>query len=55
MIPFIDMLQRVQKVDAVLIAFEDGFTFIAAGSDMINSTGAVDTERTGHNNRTIAT
>jgi hypothetical protein len=36
MIPFIDMLQRVQKVDAVLVALEDGFSFIAAGGDMIH-------------------
>jgi hypothetical protein len=55
MILFIDMLQRVQKVEAVLIALEDGFTCIAAGSDMINSTGALDTERTGHDGQTIAT
>jgi len=30
MIPFIDMLQRVQNVDPVLVALEDGFSFIAA-------------------------
>ena len=29
-IPFIDMLERVQKVDAVLVVFENGLLFIAA-------------------------
>jgi len=30
MIAFIDMLQRVQNVEPVLVALEDGFSIIAA-------------------------
>jgi len=29
-IPFIDMLERVQEVDAILVVFENGLLFIAA-------------------------
>jgi predicted regulator of Ras-like GTPase activity (Roadblock/LC7/MglB family) len=38
MISLIDMLQHVQKVDAVLIVSENGLLFVAAGGDVIDST-----------------
>ncbi|MCJ7641480.1 MAG: hypothetical protein MUO29_06260 [Desulfobacterales bacterium] len=38
MIPLIDMLQHVQKVDAVLIVSENSLLFVAAGGDVIDST-----------------
>ena len=47
-VPFIDVLERIQKVDAILIVFEDGLLFITAGSDMIDSTGVFYAERTAH-------
>ena len=38
MIPLMDMLQHVQKVDAVLIVFENSLLFVATGGDVIDST-----------------
>jgi hypothetical protein len=38
MISLIDMLQHVQKVDAVLIVSENSLLFVAAGGDVIDST-----------------
>jgi len=47
-IPFIDMLERVQEVDAVLVVFENGLLFIAARGDVIDSTGVFYAEGAGH-------
>jgi hypothetical protein len=38
MIPLIDMLQHVQKVDAVPIVSENSLLFVATGGDVIDST-----------------
>jgi hypothetical protein len=38
MISLIDMLQHVQKVDAVLIVSKYGLLFVATGGDVIDST-----------------
>ena len=38
MISLIDMLQHVQKVDAVLIVSENSLLFVAAGGEVIDST-----------------
>ena len=38
MIPLMDMLQHVQKVDAVLIVSENSLLFVAAGGEVIDST-----------------
>ena len=47
-IPFIDMLERVQEVDTVLVVFENGLLLITAGSDMIDGTGVFYAEGAGH-------
>src|SRR6266508_1528595 len=47
-ISFIDMLKRVQEVDAVLVVFENCLLFIAAGSNVIDGTGVFYTEGSGH-------
>jgi hypothetical protein len=44
-----DVLEGVQEIDPVLVALEDGLSFIAAGSEMVNSTGVLYAERAGHN------
>jgi len=41
MISLIDMLQHVQKVDAVLIVSENSLLFVAAGGEVIDSTGVL--------------
>ena len=38
MISLMDMLQHVQKVDAVLIVSENSLLFVAAGGEVIDST-----------------
>ena len=43
-IPFIDMLERVQEVDAVLVVFENGLLFIAARGNVIDGTGVFNAE-----------
>jgi hypothetical protein len=48
MIPFIDMLEGVQEVQAVGVVFEEGLLLIAAGRDVIDCAGVFDAERTGH-------
>jgi hypothetical protein len=47
-IPFVDVLERVQEVDAVLVVFENGLLFIAAGGDVIDGTGVFYAEGAGH-------
>lgn len=47
-IPLIDMLKCIQEVDSVLIVFENGFLFIAAGGDVIDGTGVFYAEGAGH-------
>jgi hypothetical protein len=42
------MLERVQEVDAVLVVFENGLLFIAAGGDVIDGTGVFYAEGAGH-------
>ena len=48
MVSFIDMLQHVQKVDAVLIVSENGLLFVAAGGDVIDSTCIFYAKGAGH-------
>ena len=47
-IPTVNVLQGVEKIDAVLVGSEDGLLLVPAGSDMIDSTGIFDTERARH-------
>jgi hypothetical protein len=47
-IPLIDMLECVQEVDPVLVVFENGLLFIAAGGDVIDGTGVFYAEGAGH-------
>ncbi len=48
-VALVDVLKGLEKVDPVLVALEDGLSFIAARSDMVNSTGVLYSERAGHN------
>jgi hypothetical protein len=48
MIPLIDMLQHVQKVDAVLIVSENSLLFVATGGDVIDSTCVFYAKRARH-------
>jgi predicted regulator of Ras-like GTPase activity (Roadblock/LC7/MglB family) len=48
MISLVDMLQHVQKVDAVLIVSKNGLLFVAAGSDVIDSTCVLYAKGAGH-------
>ncbi len=41
-VAFIDMLEGIQKIDAVLIALEDGLLFITPGGDVIDGAGILD-------------
>ncbi len=43
-IPFVDVLEGVQEVQAVLVVLEDGLLLVTAGSYVINSTGVFDAE-----------
>jgi hypothetical protein len=47
-VSFIDMLECVQEVDAVLVIFENGLLFIAAGGDVVDSTSVFYAEGAGH-------
>jgi len=51
---FIDMLEGVQEVDPVLVAFEDGLSLITAGGDVVNCAGIFYTEWTGHNDTKVS-
>ena len=48
MISLIDMLQHVQKVDAVLIVSENSLLFVATGGDVIDSTCVFDAKGARH-------
>jgi hypothetical protein len=47
-VPFNDMLERVQKVLTVGIVFEDGFLFVAARGHVIDCTGVFYAKRARH-------
>ena len=47
-VSFINVLECVQEVDAVLVVFENGLLFIAAGGDVIDGTGVFYAEGAGH-------
>ena len=47
-VPFIDVLECVQEVDAVLVVLENGLLFIAARGDVIHGTCVFYAEGTGH-------
>ena len=47
-IPLIDVLERVQEVDAVLVALEDGLSFVAPGGNVVDCTGVFYAEGAGH-------
>jgi hypothetical protein len=47
------MPERIQKVGAVLVALEDGFLFIAAAGDMVDSAAVLYTHGTGRKNDNI--
>jgi ATP-dependent protease HslVU (ClpYQ) peptidase subunit len=47
-IPFIDMLKCIQKIDAVLVVIENGFLFITARGDVVDGTGVFYAEGSGH-------
>jgi hypothetical protein len=47
-IPFIDMLKRVQKANAIMVVFKDSFLLIAARGDMIDCAGVFNAKGTGH-------
>jgi hypothetical protein len=47
-IAFIDMLERVQEVDAVMVVFENGFLFITARGDVVDGTGVFYAKGAGH-------
>jgi hypothetical protein len=41
-VALINMLKGVQEIDPVLVAPENGFSLVASGSNMINSTSVFD-------------
>jgi hypothetical protein len=47
------MPEGIQKVGAVLVALEDGFLFIAAAGDMVDSAAVLYTHGTGRKNDNI--
>jgi hypothetical protein len=51
---FIDVLEGVQEVDPVLVAFEDGLSLITAGGDVVNCTGIFYAERTSHSDNKVS-
>jgi hypothetical protein len=53
-ISLVDVLEGVQEADPVLVALEDGLSFVAPGGDVVDCTGVFYAERAGHNGRTVA-
>jgi hypothetical protein len=51
-ISFVDVLESVEEIQAILFVLEDGFLLVAPGGDMIDSTRIFYAQRTGHG-RTI--
>jgi hypothetical protein len=53
-ISLVDVLEGVQEADPVLVALEDGLSFVAPGGNVVDCTGVFYAERAGHNGRTVA-
>jgi len=53
-ISLVDVLEGVQEVDPVLVALEDGLSFVAPGGEVVDCTGVFYAKRAGHNGRTVA-
>jgi hypothetical protein len=47
-ISLVDVLEGVQEVYPVLVALEDGLSFVAPGGDVVDCTGVFYAERAGH-------
>jgi hypothetical protein len=50
----VDVLEGIQEIDPILIAFENSLLFIPAGRDMVDCTGIFYSEWPGHNDKTVA-
>ena len=50
-VSLINMLECVQKIDAVLVALENGLSLVTPGGNMIYSASVFDAEGTGHGKR----
>ena len=53
-ISLVDVLEGVQEVDPVMVALEDGLSFVAPGGNVVNCTGVFYAKRAGHDGRTGA-
>jgi len=53
-ITLVDVLEGVQKIDPVLVALEDGLSFVAPGGDVVDCTCVFYAKRAGHIVRTVA-
>ncbi len=40
-VAFVDVLEGIQEIDAVLVAFEDGLLFVTPGSNVVDSSGVL--------------
>jgi hypothetical protein len=47
-ITFIDVLKGIEKHFPIMVIFKNGFLFVPAGSDVVDSTCVFDTKWTGH-------
>jgi hypothetical protein len=50
-VTFINVLEGVQKIEAVLVGLEDRLSLVASRGNMIHSAGIFDAEGTGHEGR----
>ena len=50
-VALVDVLERVQEIDTVLVAFVDGLLFITPGGDVVDSAGILYAQRAGHGGR----
>jgi len=50
-VTFINVLEGIEKIEAVLVGFEDRLSLVASRGDMIHSAGKFDAEGAGHEGR----
>jgi hypothetical protein len=50
-VTLLDMLEGIQEVRAILIGFEHGFLFIAAGGDMVDGASVLYAKGASHGRR----
>jgi hypothetical protein len=47
-VPLVDVLESIEKIDSILVVFENRFLFVASGGHVVDSAGIFDAKWSCH-------